>query len=253
MDFSDEKKFCLKKGCQSTVDKKKKIHKPWPWNYKLPFVFQTPGWWQILRQLVHLILFAPTFQLRCWTAAVAAGSQFISETAGTSDWQDTRMWIRLDVQHSFFVVDLSVRWLWCVGSELVVQLSDRHNVHKPVAEHVTMRRSQRQINKRIRHWRVLSLQRQATKAKDETAGVSPSDHRNWTSRTLIITFHLILGAAWDYQQKESVFYPHSFLPYYQWLPHFNKQHQQQCCANRLHWNSDITNKPSGGDGTKTLR
>lgn len=205
------------------------IHKPRPWNYTLPFVFLTQGCWKSLR----LILFAPTLQLKCWTAAATAGSQLISAPAGTTDWQDTRMWW-LDIQDYFFLVDLNVHWLWYVGSGLVVQLSHCHNVTMctNLSQSMLPQEEARGKAKNQASTRALAAK---TCKKSKGWKDSPFTIRSQEVDLKDTDYYFSLDSRccmWLLANRVSVLFP-QFQPYYGWLPHFNKQ-QQQLRANRLH-------------------
>lgn len=134
--------------------------------------------------------FAPTFQLRRWTSAVPNISvhqwdKRAAESNGDGHANPGAILAGFD-QDYFLVEDLNNPWLWHVGSGTEEPLSDwlaAQTLPQNTLPPASMKENQ------------ASASRHTIKARRK------SDRRSWTWRTLIISFHLCLGAARNYQQK----------------------------------------------------
>lgn len=156
--------------------------------------------------------------------------------------KQTRVPFWMDLTKTIFLL-----MIWTtLGCDTLVPEQRSHcqtdTLHKPF--HST--RCHQRAWRRIGHLRVCLLQRHMIKARRKSfqqliTGAGLEGH--WL---FLFTCFLVLHVL---SAKKSVFSPEWVQPYYTWLPHFN---MQQHNANRLQWKSDITTKPSRGDGTQTI-
>lgn len=110
------------------------------------------------------------------------------------DWQANPGAILSGFDQQYFLVDLNNPWLWHVGSETAEPLSDWHAAQ--TLPQNTLPPASTKGNQAS-----TGVFTAKTHDKSKKKLLSTADQTGWTWRTLIISFHLFLGPARNYQQK----------------------------------------------------